>query len=310
MTTLDTRPPLDHPSGQIDARGPRFGARHHHAWCSPLTLVTHRLDRSRVVLLAVADGRVRARRARRPARAAVRRRCSARVVRPRLGAAHRVRGPAPPRFAQTVGLGLRPRRSRRACSPARPPSPTSRSPSPSARPSSTRRSTSASAARCTCSGAGCSPATPADLARHRALGPVLSARSGPTAPTLSVPPSPHHRPTGDPHHGHPTRRRGPRLHAETTARHRSRSTTGRPAAGRCCSATPPTSRPVCTTELGRTASLKGEFDKRNVKAIAVSVDPRREPQRLGRRHQGGQRCRRSTSRSSGDETVRSRRPTT
>ena len=31
--------------------------------------------------------------------------------------------------------------------------------------------------------------------------------------------------------------------------------------------------PVCTTELGRTASLKGEFDKRNTKAIAVSVDP-------------------------------------
>ncbi|HEX4015921.1 MAG TPA: peroxiredoxin [Frankiaceae bacterium] len=31
--------------------------------------------------------------------------------------------------------------------------------------------------------------------------------------------------------------------------------------------------PVCTTELGRTASLKGEFDKRNVKAVAVSVDP-------------------------------------
>ncbi len=31
--------------------------------------------------------------------------------------------------------------------------------------------------------------------------------------------------------------------------------------------------PVCTTELGRTAGLKGEFDKRNVKAIAVSVDP-------------------------------------
>jgi alkyl hydroperoxide reductase subunit AhpC len=30
--------------------------------------------------------------------------------------------------------------------------------------------------------------------------------------------------------------------------------------------------PVCTTELGRTAALKGEFDKRNVKAIAVSVD--------------------------------------
>jgi alkyl hydroperoxide reductase subunit AhpC len=31
--------------------------------------------------------------------------------------------------------------------------------------------------------------------------------------------------------------------------------------------------PVCTTELGRTAKLKDEFDKRNAKAIAVSVDP-------------------------------------
>jgi len=30
--------------------------------------------------------------------------------------------------------------------------------------------------------------------------------------------------------------------------------------------------PVCTTELGKTASLKAEFDKRNVKAMAVSVD--------------------------------------
>jgi alkyl hydroperoxide reductase subunit AhpC len=30
--------------------------------------------------------------------------------------------------------------------------------------------------------------------------------------------------------------------------------------------------PVCTTELGRTASLKSEFDKRNVKVIALSVD--------------------------------------
>jgi alkyl hydroperoxide reductase subunit AhpC len=30
--------------------------------------------------------------------------------------------------------------------------------------------------------------------------------------------------------------------------------------------------PVCTTELGRTAELKSEFDKRGVKAIAVSVD--------------------------------------
>ena len=30
--------------------------------------------------------------------------------------------------------------------------------------------------------------------------------------------------------------------------------------------------PVCTTELGFTAKLKDEFDKRNVKAIALSVD--------------------------------------
>ena len=31
--------------------------------------------------------------------------------------------------------------------------------------------------------------------------------------------------------------------------------------------------PVCTTELGRTAQLKNEFDKRGVKVMAVSVDP-------------------------------------
>jgi len=31
--------------------------------------------------------------------------------------------------------------------------------------------------------------------------------------------------------------------------------------------------PVCTTELGATAKLKAEFDKRNVKVVAVSVDP-------------------------------------
>ncbi|MCF2487427.1 peroxiredoxin [Dyadobacter sp. CY347] len=30
--------------------------------------------------------------------------------------------------------------------------------------------------------------------------------------------------------------------------------------------------PVCTTELGKTALLKGEFEKRNVKVLAVSVD--------------------------------------
>lgn len=31
--------------------------------------------------------------------------------------------------------------------------------------------------------------------------------------------------------------------------------------------------PVCTTELGKTALLKTEFDKRNVKVLALSVDP-------------------------------------
>ena len=31
--------------------------------------------------------------------------------------------------------------------------------------------------------------------------------------------------------------------------------------------------PVCTTELGRTAALKEEFTKRNIKVLALSVDP-------------------------------------
>ena len=33
--------------------------------------------------------------------------------------------------------------------------------------------------------------------------------------------------------------------------------------------------PVCTTELGRTAALKDEFAKRNVKVLALSVEDRK-----------------------------------
>jgi alkyl hydroperoxide reductase subunit AhpC len=37
--------------------------------------------------------------------------------------------------------------------------------------------------------------------------------------------------------------------------------------------------PVCTTELGAVARLKSEFDKRNTKVIAVSVDPLQDHRR-------------------------------
>ncbi len=37
--------------------------------------------------------------------------------------------------------------------------------------------------------------------------------------------------------------------------------------------------PVCTTELGRAAQLKPEFDKRNVKVLGLSVDPVEDHQR-------------------------------
>ncbi len=37
--------------------------------------------------------------------------------------------------------------------------------------------------------------------------------------------------------------------------------------------------PVCTTELGRTAALKAEFERRNCKVIALSVDPLEQHQK-------------------------------
>jgi alkyl hydroperoxide reductase subunit AhpC len=40
--------------------------------------------------------------------------------------------------------------------------------------------------------------------------------------------------------------------------------------------------PVCTTELGMVAKLKGEFDKRGVKVIGLSVDPPEDDHRWSR----------------------------
>ena len=51
------------------------------------------------------------------------------------------------------------------------------------------------------------------------------------------------------------------------------STNGWAAPGECCSANPADFTPVCTTELGAVARLKGEFDRRGTKVMGLWVDP-------------------------------------
>ena len=60
--------------------------------------------------------------------------------------------------------------------------------------------------------------------------------------------------------------------------------------------------PVCTTELGAFAARRGDFDKRNTKLIAVSVDPVESHKRW--KATSARRAPRSTSRSLATRTAR------
>jgi hypothetical protein len=99
VTTLDTRPTA--PAGQIDARGPRFGAVLT-TLVLAATLVT--IDSTLSVVLLAAQTVVFALGSLVGLHAQPYGVLFRRVVRPRLGAPTHVEDPAPPRFAQTVGL--------------------------------------------------------------------------------------------------------------------------------------------------------------------------------------------------------------
>ena len=112
MTTLDARTTAPAPTRRpIDARGPRFGAVITTVVLA-VTLLTIPSTLSLVLLslqtVAFALGSLVGVHAQ-PYGVLFRK-----VVRPRLGAPTKLEDPAPPRFAQTVGLGLRARRPPRA----------------------------------------------------------------------------------------------------------------------------------------------------------------------------------------------------
>ena len=68
--------------------------------------------------------------------------------------------------------------------------------------------------------------------------------------------------------------------------------------------------PVCTTELGRVAALKPEFDKRNVKVVGLSVDGVADHEKWSQDIERRHRLEASTSRCSPTRTARSPTSTT